>query len=146
MRDCSFQIECRQGDILMLNTSLWWHQTEIPCTKTANDKLSLSYAMDFHVNEGGDGVCTQSSDMTNVNGLFAIKDITDGEIVLTEQDMPDCELPRSDNPTLCLAELDMGGEVMMALVATRDIKKGEWFSIAHDSDSESEDEGDNTNE
>ena len=136
MRDQSFRVECRQGDILMLNTSLWWHMTEIPCTLTAVDKLSLSYAMDFHVDDESGSKVNIGSDMSNVDGLFAVGDIPEGEIVLTEEDMPDCELPRSDNPTLCLAELVVGGEAMMALVAQRNIRKGEWFSVAHDADTD----------
>lgn len=32
------------GDFLMINTRLWFHQTEIPSTRVAEDRLSLSYA------------------------------------------------------------------------------------------------------
>ena len=35
-----------------------------------------------------------------------------------------------------VAELVVGGEVMMALVAQRNIQKGEWFSVAHDADTD----------
>jgi len=125
----------------MLNTNLWWHMTEIPCTQTANDKLSLSYAMDFHIDQDGNKA-DMSSDMSNVDGLFAVHDIPEGEIVLTEAEMPDCELPRSDDPTLCVAELDIDGEIVMALVAQRDVRKGEWFSVEHDDEDDEEDDED----
>jgi len=58
-------------------------------------------------------------------------------VVLTEAQMPDCELPRvASSPSLGVAELEDG---TMALVAIRDIAAGENFSIAP-SDSEEEEE------
>ena len=56
------RIECQAGDILMINTRLWWHQTELPDTTYATTSinttasagpplslpLSMSYARDFH--------------------------------------------------------------------------------------------------
>jgi len=83
MAEQTYTVECQQGDMIMLNTSLWWHQTAIPCTKTAKDNLSLSYAMDFHINREGEQA-NATSDMTNIESLYAMKDISEGDFVLTE--------------------------------------------------------------
>jgi hypothetical protein len=39
-----YTVVCEPGDILMINTHLWWHSTEIPPTNPAADGLSFSYA------------------------------------------------------------------------------------------------------
>ena len=62
-----------------------------------------------------------------------------GTVVLTEDELPDCELPTSDDPTCMVAETDEG---VPALVACRDIKPGEWFSIGEDSSEDDDAEGD----
>ena len=38
---------CRAGDLLLVNTRCWAHQTEIPSTAAARDGLSISAARDF---------------------------------------------------------------------------------------------------
>ena len=35
------KIECNEGDILLINTRLWWHQTEIPSTESQQQKPNL---------------------------------------------------------------------------------------------------------
>ena len=63
--------------------------------------------------------------------------------MLTEAEMPECELPRvADDPCLGVAELPDGG---FALVALRDIAAGENFSLAP-SDSEDSEDGEEEDE
>ena len=48
---------------------------------------------------GGDGVLVD-----NFDGLYAAADIAQGAVVLTEDEMPECELPRvADNPCCAVA-------------------------------------------
>eukprot|EP00040_Diaphanoeca_grandis_P020657 m.109875 g.109875 ORF g.109875 m.109875 type:complete len:550 (+) comp27994_c2_seq1:159-1808(+) len=119
--DVVFEITCGPGDLLLLNTRLWWHRTEIKDTSFANDQLSCSYARDIVF-----GDAEESCDMTNVDGLFAKDFIVKGTIVLRASDNPDLELPSNDNPTCEVSETD-DGEIV--LIAARDITKGEWFSV-----------------
>eukprot|EP01052_Picozoa_sp_SAG31_P008246 SAG31_NODE_413_length_15971_cov_7.706842_4_plen_67_part_00 len=59
-------------------------------------------------------------------------------MIFTEAEMPDGELTVSDNPNCDVVQLEDadGG----AVVALRDIEKGEWFSIAPCTDTEEEEE------
>jgi hypothetical protein len=139
------QLECNEGDVLLVNTRLWFHRTEIP----PQDTPSVSYARDFRI-------CTvqmcipcppskptaTDAIMTNVDGLYATEDITAGCVIFTEDDMPDCALHRSSvNPNCELVALDESGRE--AIVSLRDIKSGEFFCIAESSsDESSEDEED----
>lgn len=43
------KVECQDGDMLLINTRLWWHSTELPSTDDAKDCVSLSYARDFYL-------------------------------------------------------------------------------------------------
>ena len=43
------RVEIKAGDMILINTRLWFHETEIPCSLEARDGLSLSYARDFHI-------------------------------------------------------------------------------------------------
>jgi len=117
-------VRCNAGDILCLNTRLWWHQTYLP----SKCGLSLSVARDIFLDNKNSTAC----DMTNVVGRYATKRIPKGAVVLTEQDMPDCELPRTKRANCEVGELSDG---TMALVAKRTIAQGEWLAI---SDSEDE--------
>lgn len=141
------------GDVLVVNTRLWWHRTEIPDTRTAADGLSVSLARDIFLGKAasGEGVgggddddgltASQSSTqlVNNFEGLYAADAIKEGTVVLTEDEMPECELPRvADNPSLGLTNLPDG---RMALVAVRDIAAGENFSLApSDSENDSDDD------
>ena len=149
------------GDVLVVNTRLFWHRTEIPDTRAAADGLSVSLARDIFlgraatdagVGGGGSGGGSDDDDgatashastqlVNNFDGLYAADAIKEGTVVLTEDEMPECELPRvADNPSLGLASLPDG---RMALVAVRDIAAGENFSLApSDSEEDSEDDDD----
>jgi|EP00945_MAST-04E_sp_MAST-4E-sp1_P000927 hypothetical protein len=124
-----FTLECNEGDVLLVNTRVWWHQTRIPCTNAAKDQVSVSYARDIWLTPPEEGA-DELTDMTNVDGLYAPHNIRAGNVVLTEDDMPDCELPRTENPN-CKVVM-VGGKG--ALVALRDIATGEFFSICQSSE------------
>jgi hypothetical protein len=144
------EVECKQGDILVVNTRLWWHSTLIP----AQDVPSISYARDFYLNKETQGARTNGkikkndneeeateleSFMNNVDGTYAAEDVSAETILFTEHSMPHCELHRSKtNPNCQVVELedDNGGESYMAVVTLRDIKAGEFFSILESSDEE----------
>jgi hypothetical protein len=67
------RVLCSPGDVLMINTRLWRHCTELPSTRMAADRLSISYARDFDLAaESGPAVADDGpADMTNVDGMFA---------------------------------------------------------------------------
>lgn len=127
--DDKLVIKCRPGDILLLNTKLWWHHTKIPCTRDAKDGVSISYARDIYF-ETNKPKNTELNNMTNVDAVYASKSIKAGDIVLTEEDIPNCELPRSKDPNCTVGALEDGTG---ALVALKDIKEGDFFSVAHSS-------------
>jgi hypothetical protein len=119
------KVVVEEGDILIVNTRLWWHQTRIPYTSKRG--LSLSYARDFYCEllrhtldrsfslpeqgalqgAGGAGEEGEGEGYTNVDGLYASRAVAAGEVVLTEDEMPDCALPRSEKPNCEVVELEV---------------------------------------
>uniref|UniRef100_A0A7S2PHT5 JmjC domain-containing protein n=1 Tax=Leptocylindrus danicus TaxID=163516 RepID=A0A7S2PHT5_9STRA len=154
-KDDEWTITCKEGDVILCNTRLWWHRTEISQTCTSDDACaqnlyapSISYARDVYLDgppnahnendddNGGSNAVVGEGGMTNVDGLYAANDIEENTIVFTEEDMPDCELHRSsDDPNCKVVELENGSG---AIVSIRDIRSGEFFSIAESSDEEEE--------
>ena len=128
-------IKCRAGDVLLINTKLWWHHTKIPPTNNANHQVSISYARDIYF-ESNKPTNTNLNNMTNVDAVYASKSIKAGNVVLTEDDMPDCELPRSNDPNCAVTMLDNG---QGALIAIKNIDEGDFFSIANSSSSDDDD-------
>ena len=136
-------VDCNEGDILVVNTRLWFHQTILP----SQPEPSVSYARDFwarkkpseNTDEVTENSKSSSEGMTNVDGLYATDDIEAGTVIFREDDMPDCELHRSKENYNCeIAELEDG---VQAVVSTRNIAAGEFFCIA-ESDDEDEEEWD----
>ena len=132
----TFCADCKEGDVLMINTRLWFHQTVIPPQRTP----SVSYARDFRLINIGKKQSTsmpandESCTMTNVDGIYATADISLGTIIFTEGDMPDCELHRSSTDPNCeVVELEDGTK---ALIASRPISSGEFFCVPESSDDE----------
>jgi len=123
-------VTCNAGDMIVVDTSLWFHRTVIP----PQDEPSVSYARDFHQKEtarveGGNA-------MTNLEGLYATDDIEANTVLFTENDMPDCELHRTPvNPNCEVVELEDGTS---AVVSSRQIAAGEFFCVADSSGEESE--------
>lgn len=141
-------VDCHQGDILVINTRLWRHQTTLP----RQTDPSVSYARDFWARDKparSAAAATATDDeagggMTNVDGLYATNDIAAGTILFRETDMPDCELHRSkDNPNCELVELEDGTG---AVVSLRMIAAGEFFCIAESDDDEDEEESEGDEE
>jgi hypothetical protein len=120
--------DCEQGDVIILNTRVWFHRTVIP----PRNCPSVSYARDFHVKNPTDRA-QSGGGMKNLDGLYATTDIEAGTIVFEEKDMPDCELHRSSDPNCEVVELDDGTG---AVVASRRIQAGEFFCVHESSDEE----------
>jgi hypothetical protein len=125
----TFQVTCNEGDVIVVNTKLWFHHTVIP----PQGRPSVSYARDF----SGTGTAEPgASGMTNLDGLYATNDIASGTIVFTEADMPECSLHRSATDPNCeVVELEDGTS---AVVSIRDIAAGEFFSTAESDDEDNE--------
>ena len=112
----------------MINTRLWWHRTEIPQQPTDGEQgtyvPSVSYARDLYLNwdesndideSSEDGIVKDNDQMTNLDGLYASNDIEAGTIIFTEEDMPDCELHRTnDNPNCEVIELENGSGTIVS--------------------------------
>jgi hypothetical protein len=139
-------IVVEEGDVFAINTRLWWHATRLD---GAGSAYSLSYARDFFdpsfslrapgaegdkAEDSGAQSDSSASDYTNIDGVYATRDVTEGEVVLTEHDMPDCALPRSADPNCEIVEVDDG---VMALMANRSISTGDWLTVAESSSDES---------
>ena len=120
-------IRCCPGDILLVNTRLWKHRTEIPPMKRG---FSISFARDIYVDDSRRN--TLPSDMTNVTGAFACRDMQIGEIVARSDEDPNIELEESGVLSKCNCELveiesSDNGENIYAIVTTKPVKKGDWF-------------------
>lgn len=126
---------CEPGDLLVVSTREWWHATRLP-PQAAPNHLSISYARDFVLGAGttkpvADADAALDS-MSNVDGLFARSSIEAGTVVMTQDDLPDCELPESDEPNCEVCEDEESG--LMCLVAIRDICSGEFLTVPIDDD------------
>ena len=64
----------------------------------------MSYARDFYCSAASTGLATSESilpsaatadEFSNVDGIYASKNVKRGCVVLTESQLPDCALPRS---------------------------------------------------
>ena len=141
------RVNCHEGDVIVVNTRLWFHRTVIPAQETP----SVSYARDFQLSSRSsprgsasgdndkdkDNQDATSTTMTNLDGLYARNEIEAGTVIFTEHDMPDCELHRSnDNPNCQVVELEDGTS---AVVSCRAIASGEFFCVPESSDEEGED-------
>jgi hypothetical protein len=133
-----YDVVCESGDLLMINTRLWWHQTSIPSTSEAADGMSLSVARDFYFDDTDTDTPSHSNpgegeecDMANVDGLFATDDVAAGTVILSEHDVgaEGLEIELDDDPNCELVETDDGDTLM---VSVRDIAVGEWFTLAKD--------------
>lgn len=96
------EFTCHEGDIVLLNTRIWWHQTFLPSTANSFENLSISFARDFYLETDGDHsskrqkLNTDDVTMTNIDGLYAPHFIPSQCVILTESQLPNCSLPRYD--------------------------------------------------
>lgn len=151
------EVICYAGDVLAINTKLWWHSTQLPPVggrtraRGAACSLSISYARDFVISgseaarkqgatSAAGGIDAPSDDMTNVDGLFATRHIKKGTAILSAAQMPDCELPVSAEPNCEVCEDAQTGELV--LIASRAIASGEFFTVPADSSDEEDSSGD----
>jgi hypothetical protein len=132
------------------------HLEQNAVNQNPGSEYSISYARDFNCRElntikrlpsegecdhGRDGLrddCDTDAVMENREGIYAPHNLNPGDVVLTENDLPDCELPRSDQPNCEIVELDDGTG---AIVAITHLCAGDWVTVAH-SDSEDSDDDD----
>ena len=143
-------VEVEEGDVLLLDTSAWWHETALPSSPT----MSASLAREFFLAEdhggaaGAKDAAKRAEAFTNVDGLYAPRAMAAGDIVCTEKDFEDGgpRVGRSEDPNCAVAEIDdgddegdEGGGGTMALVALRDIAAGEFLTV-EPSDDDDEDE------
>lgn len=123
------RVHCEPGDLLFVNTRLWWHETAIDSTRMANGKVSLTCARDFYL-----GAQNPDCDMTNVDGLFATRAVKKGAVVVWENEMPNCALPRSKTPNCFVSYEGLQG----ALVALKDLEAGDWLTVYPSDDEDGE--------
>lgn len=84
------EVDCKAGDVLIVNTAHWWHQTKIP----PQPDPSVSYARDFYLDESKmdpEDNGEQDGGMTNVDGMYASNDVEAGTIIFTEHGRFDCD-------------------------------------------------------
>lgn len=118
----AWKVPCTQGDVLVINTRLWFHRTEIP----AQQGPSVSYARDFYCERRDDKSNGKPVVMTNVDGVYATDGIPEGAIIFTALDAPGAELHRSDEANCKVCELRDGTD---AVVSIRPIQSGEFLCI-----------------
>lgn len=58
----SHAVQCNAGDVLVVNTRLWWHSTKLPSLlqDPSEDKLCLSYARDFVISASATGLAKKA--------------------------------------------------------------------------------------
>jgi hypothetical protein len=130
----SLTICLEESDLLVINTRLWWHRTELPLCSTE----SISYARDIYFdgnynNNNDDDNVPPKEHMRNQEGAWAVGFIEKGTLLYTEDSDPNmmhtsnepeanCELVELDNP------LEHEG-CQWAVVALRDIQESEFFIL-----------------
>lgn len=109
--------EVEEGDIFVLNTKIWYHHTELP----QGEAWSISIARDFYLPVP----CP----------ITASK----GDAIFEEDEIPD-DIPQTEYPNCALVEVqgDDTEEPKIILVATQDIKVGDFLSIEIENGDEGE--------
>lgn len=120
-----FSVLVSEGDRIVVDTKNWMHNTSI-----AQQEVSLSFARDIYL-----GRDVAEEDMTNVDALFAVEDIEAGTLLFKADENPDLELGRSNEPNCEVVELQDG---TLAIVTTRAIASGEFFTVEHSEEEEEE--------
>mmetsp|Transcript_33509 Transcript_33509/g.41098 ORF Transcript_33509/g.41098 Transcript_33509/m.41098 type:complete len:689 (+) Transcript_33509:189-2255(+) len=83
--DTPITLEVKPGEMIFINTSRWFHQTEIP--KTPKGELSISYARDFWLHQNDFQSCFTEADKTNIETPWANADVSKGDVILCEKPM-----------------------------------------------------------
>lgn len=153
LKDC-YAHTVEEGDIFVMNTRLWWHQTEIPgLTSGAGAEggggeqsgagLSISYARDIYLNGSQPKVGDEEPEhMSSIEGAWATGHLPKGTILYTEKDPPMSLSKEKEKANCELFEIDDDDEegVQLAVVTSKDIKEGEFFILLDNSGIKSEEE------
>ena len=124
-------VAVRRGDALFVDTRRWRHRTELP----VEDEVSISCARDFSFGAApGDGAA-----YANVDAVVATAALDVGDVVLREDDLPDCALPRLADANCAVAEDDEGN---LCLVATKPIDVGDALAVPPSDDEDESDDDD----
>ena len=117
-------IQTMRGDVILVNTRLWWHQTVIAPQEEPGG-LSVSYARDFYL-PGNPGANHVAAPKTNVDGGHAPRAVAAGHVVLRAEEIPDCDFPVNEEDPNCELTEEDGEEVLVAL---RDVTAGEILTV-----------------
>lgn len=163
LQDC-YVHTVEEGDIFVMNTRLWWHQTEIPGVISAAKAgteggnsgepsgagagLSISYARDIYLDGRQPKVGKEEPEyMSSIEGAWATGHIAKGTILFTEEDPPMSRSKEKEKANCEMFEIDDGDDddddeegVQLAVVTSKDIKEGEFFILLDNNGSESEEE------
>lgn len=135
-----------EGDIFVINTRLWWHETEIPAGDASSGRshsLSISYARDVWldgmqpVTEGGEEM---KMHMSSKDGSWATGFIPEGAVLLTDADPPISRTSEKEDANcklVLMGENEEGGD-QLALVTLKDIKEGEFYILLDTGGNEAE--------
>uniref|UniRef100_A0A061QKQ2 U3 small nucleolar RNA-associated protein 6 n=1 Tax=Tetraselmis sp. GSL018 TaxID=582737 RepID=A0A061QKQ2_9CHLO len=114
------------GDLLIINTALWYHETSLP---QGTGEASFSVARDFHLDLGEAGGSEaeeeDSVDMDNCNDTWATDEIPAGTVVAQGDAV--MSFPLSDQPN-CVLENGSRG-TPSRVVSLRHIRAGESLSL-----------------
>ena len=142
--DSGCTVRCDAGDVLVISTRDWWHSTNLPAADDdASDaaSVSISAAREFNLVRGGgseteaaadgaDADVDEGTSFVNVDGLFASRSIAAGTAILSEEECADLALPSSGRAAEINCEVAEDEEGTQWLVATRDIRSGEFLCLA----------------
>mmetsp|Transcript_11985 Transcript_11985/g.36035 ORF Transcript_11985/g.36035 Transcript_11985/m.36035 type:complete len:293 (-) Transcript_11985:83-961(-) len=123
-------VTCHAGDVLFVDTRRWYHRTELP----PRQRLSASIAFDFGVSRS---FCPGR--VSNVPAVLASRNLKKGTVVFTEDQLPDCQLPRRAEGANCEVVL-MDDDDRLCLVAATDIPQGHVLSVPPSDDDASVEE------
>lgn len=141
------RIHVAAGEMLLINTRLWWHRTEIEEQAGGQNGLSISYARDFYLDSDEDSEEDESEDggtsarnALKANApdtldprMRAKQDTAAGAALLRGEEIPE-GLPRSLEPNCEIIE--EGQQEERVLVALRAVRAGEALAIAAREDEE----------
>lgn len=150
-------VRCDAGDVLVVNTKLWWHSTKLPSLLDEGRRcqhLSISYARDFVISSAATGAAALAREAAsiarsseedprddqgdggdgdgmcdmNVDGMLATGAIKKGEVIMMADDMPEREQQLCVKASPNCMVRDLANG-SSALVAVKDIASGDLFLV-----------------
>ena len=135
----SYSLLQHPGDIIVINTRLWWHHTELP-PQNDNTGVSVSYARDIYLDGNTPPTDLPEESMSNKEGAWAMGFIEKGTLMYTDDpSLPMMQRTTNKSEANCtLVELDEsdGHDTKWALEALRDIQESEFFVLVSTKKSE----------